>query len=193
VSKSRLESFSDAIIAIVMTVLVLSLREPAGDTFDGIIVMRDKILIYVVSFMTIAVYWINHHNLLALAREVNPRILWINLGFMFTLTFFPLATAWYGTHLTSFAPALTYAVVIFASDLIACWLAIEILNHHKKDKSLVAVFNKGKKRLIVSLLANILAIVMSFFIPNSVLIITICVLLMWLTPNPKTVSYFKKK
>jgi len=191
-SKSRLESFSDAIMAIVMTVLVLALREPRVNTFDGVWLMRDKILIYVVSFVTMAIYWVNHHHLFALTRDINPRILWVNMGFMFALTFLPVATAWYGTHLSSVAPAFTYAFVIFLADIVSIWLAMEILQHHKSDQKVVHVLAHNR-RFVISICVNIFALIMSFLIPSSVLVITILVSIMWVIPNPKTMRYLKRK
>jgi len=191
-NKARLESFSDAIMAIVMTVLVLALREPKVDTFDGIWLMRDKIVIYVVSFVTMAIYWINHHNLFALTQDINARILWVNMGFMFALTFLPVATSWYGTNFSSVAPAFTYGFVIFLADIFSIWLARAILNHHQKDKTVVSMLSHNK-RFLISFFVNIFAIIMSFFIPSSVLILTMFVAVMWVVPNPRVMRHIHSK
>ena len=103
-SKTRLEAFTDAVIAIIMTILVLDFVVPAEPTFAALWKMRFKFLIYILSFISLAIYWNNHHHLLQISKKINGRVLWHNMAFILCLSFFPFTTAWVDEHLFDMAP-----------------------------------------------------------------------------------------
>ena len=92
--KNRLEAFTDAVIAIIMTILVLELHEPNGDTWEALAALGYRFFIYIVSFIILAIYWNNHHHLFQVVHKINGRVLWANSFFIFALSLFPFATSW---------------------------------------------------------------------------------------------------
>ncbi|MES1936143.1 TMEM175 family protein [Salinisphaera hydrothermalis] len=112
-TKTRLEAFSDAVIAIVITIMVLELKVPHGDTFAALMPVWPVALAYVLSFIYIGIYWNNHHHMLQAARRVTGAVLWANLHLMFWLSLIPVTTAWMGEAHNATAPAACYGAVLF--------------------------------------------------------------------------------
>ena len=106
--KNRLEAFSDGVIAIIITIMVLELKLPEGDSLRDLFALAPLLLSYLISFMFIAIYWVNHHLMFRLAERINVKILWCNIAWLFVLSFIPFATAWVGTYPASFAPLSVY-------------------------------------------------------------------------------------
>ena len=116
--KNRLEAFSDGVLAIIITIMVLELKQPAGDGLKDILALGPTLLAYLLSFVFIAIYWVNHHQIFHDAQQVNVRILWCNIAWLFSMSFIPFATAWVGTYPTSWVPlSLYFADMSLASIL----------------------------------------------------------------------------
>src|SRR5207253_3508233 len=113
-TKGRLEAFSDGVIAILITIMVLELKTPDGATLDALRPLVPTLLAYVLSFVYLGIYWSNHHHLLHAARHVSGDVLWANLHLLFWLSIVPFATRWVGEHPESLPTAL-YGVVLFAA------------------------------------------------------------------------------
>lgn len=111
--KNRLEAFSDGVLAIIITIMVLELSQPAGDSFADLLVLAPIILSYILSFAFIAIYWVNHHLILHDAERVNIGILWCNMVWLLVLSFIPFATAWIGSYPTSWVPVSLYFADLF--------------------------------------------------------------------------------
>jgi uncharacterized membrane protein len=111
-SKNRVEAFSDGVLAIIITVMVLELRRPAGADFGALRPLVPALLSYLLSFVYVGIYWNNHHHMFHAAQRVNGRILWANLHLLFWISLFPFATAWMGEHHVSPAPAAAYGIVL---------------------------------------------------------------------------------
>ena len=121
-NKSRLEAFSDGVIAIIITIMVLELKVPEEPTLEALVPLLPKFLSYVLSFIYVGIYWSNHHHLLHATTRVNGRILWANLHLMFWLSLLPLTTAWVGEH--RFAPLPS---ALYGTNLMICAIAWKIL------------------------------------------------------------------
>jgi len=115
VTRGRLEAFSDAVIAIVMTIMVLELVPPHEPTLDALVDLWPIFLAYVLSFAHLAIYWNNHHHLLQAARTVSGRVLWMNMHLLFWLSLVPFATAWMGETGFQALPTAAYGVVLLMS------------------------------------------------------------------------------
>ncbi|MDR0957137.1 MAG: TMEM175 family protein [Candidatus Nomurabacteria bacterium] len=124
-NKSRLESFTDAIVAIAMTIMVLQIVPPAEANFASLWDMRFSILIYALSFFTLAIYWKSHHHLFALGTKINHRILWLNILLLFVLTMFTFTTSWVDENLTALASEVTYGAIMLVANVIYLFLARE--------------------------------------------------------------------
>ncbi|SEJ50544.1 TMEM175 family protein [Frateuria terrea] len=119
--KGRLEAFSDGVIAIIITIMVLELKVPHGSTPAALAPLLPVLLSYVLSFVYVGIYWNNHHHMLAACRRVSGAALWANLHLLFWLSLFPFATAWMGENHFAAAPTAAYGVVLLMAAL-AYWL-----------------------------------------------------------------------
>jgi uncharacterized membrane protein len=144
-TKNRLEAFSDGVIAIIITIMVLELRVPHGDDLAALRPLAPVFLSYVLSFLYVAIYWNNHHHLLHATHHVDGRILWANLHLLFWLSLFPFATHWIGE--TGFAawPVATYGVVLLLAAIAYGLLARALLARHGRESLLASAIGKDRK------------------------------------------------
>src|SRR4051812_27452109 len=120
-SSSRLEAFSDGVLAIIITIMVLELKAPHGDGFASLLSVWPVFLSYTLSYVMVAIYWLNHHRLFHFIKVVDIRILWANILLLFCLSFVPFATAYMGENLSPFSTAL------YSATLLVCALAFYVL------------------------------------------------------------------
>ena len=119
--KGRLEAFSDGVLAIIITIMVLEMKAPEGATLDALLPLAPSLLSYVLSFIYVGIYWNNHHHLLQACRRVTGSVLWANLHLLFWLSLLPFATRWMGNNHLAPLPSVAYGLVLLASA-IAYWL-----------------------------------------------------------------------
>ena len=119
--KGRLEAFSDGVLAIIITIMVLEIKAPEGATLDALAPLAPSLLNYVLSFIYVGIYWNNHHHLLQAGKRVTGSVLWANLHLLFWLSLLPFATRWMGDNHLAPLPSLAYGVILLASA-IAYWL-----------------------------------------------------------------------
>ena len=111
--KNRLEAFSDGVLAIIITIMILELKQPVSDSMKDFLALGPTLLAYLISFLFISIYWVNHHLIFHDAARINTKILWCNIAWLFVMSFIPFATAWVGTYPTSFAPLAIYFADMF--------------------------------------------------------------------------------
>ena len=147
VSTGRLEAFTDAVIAIVMTIMVLDLRPPAGHGFSDLHTLVPKVLVYALSFTFLAIYWNNHHHLMQVVERVDGRVLWANMGLLFSLSLTPAATAWLGEadHAGDTAPVVVYGAVLLLSAVTYFVLVRALLALHPPGSRLAAAIGSDRK------------------------------------------------
>jgi uncharacterized membrane protein len=181
-SKSRLEAFSDGVIAIIITIMVLELRVPHDANWHGLVPIAPVFLSYLLSFVFVGIYWSNHHHLLQVVEHVNGRVLWANLHLLFWLSLTPFVTEWMGETNFAASPAALYGVVLLCSSIAYFILARSLLSIHAPDyvlaTSLGADF-KGKISIVIYLLAIPLAFVRSWLACG----LYVLVFVMWLVPD----------
>ncbi len=124
--KSRIEAFSDGVIAIIITIMVLELKVPQGEGMEALVPLVPVFLSYVLSFVYVGIYWNNHHHMLHAVRSVTGPMLWANLHLLFWLSLFPFATAWTGENHFAAAPSAVYGVVLLMAA-IAYWILQQII------------------------------------------------------------------
>ncbi|GGA87850.1 hypothetical protein GCM10008015_30580 [Flavobacterium palustre] len=183
-NKTRLEAFSDGVLAIVITIMVLELKVPEGEHFIDLLPLFPVFISYVLSFIYVGIYWNNHHHLLHSATKVNGRILWANLHLLFWLSLIPASTAWMGEHNFAKAAVTVYGVVLFMSAIAFVILQNTIICYDG-EKSLLAkaIGNDIKGKMSQGL--YFLAIIISFFNQWISLAIYLIVALMWLIPDTR--------
>ncbi|MGH8049284.1 MAG: TMEM175 family protein [Arenimonas sp.] len=180
--KSRLEAFSDGVLAIIITIMVLELKVPHGENLEAIRPLVPVFLSYLLSFIYIGIYWNNHHHLLHITHQVNGAIMWANLHLLFWLSLLPFATGWMGeNHFASITIAL-YGVVLLMSAIAFYVLQRAIIAHQGENSLLASAVGrdlKGKLSPVIYLLAIILAWLK---VPMAGLLYVL-VALVWLIPD----------
>jgi len=179
---NRLEAFSDGVLAIIITIMVLELKTPKETDFHSLIPKIPIFLSYLISFIYIGIYWNNHHHLFQITQKVNGIILWANLHLLFWLSLIPFTTAWIGENYQASAPVTLYGIVLLMSAIAYFLLQNAILINHGKDFALRTVIGKDLKGKL-SLVIYLIGIVLSFF--NSWMAIScyIIVAIIWFIPD----------
>jgi uncharacterized membrane protein len=180
--RSRLEAFSDGVLAIVITIMVLELRPPAGTSLAALRPLLPAFLSYVLSFVYVGIYWNNHHHLLHTVQRVDGRILWANLHLLFWLSLVPAVTAWLGqSHLHEW-PAALYGVVLLLAGAAYRILVSAILALHGRDSELGRAIGRDRKGWL-SLVCYGLGAILAFESVWLAYALYILVALMWLVPD----------
>jgi uncharacterized membrane protein len=181
-SKNRLEAFSDGVIAILITIMVLEFKVPHRAEFSALEPLAPTFLVYVLSFVNLGIYWNNHHHMLHAADHITGAALWPNLHLLFWLSLIPFTTAWMGENHFAAVPTATYGVVLLMSGLAYKWLQTAIIRHdspHSKLRTAVGGDRKGNLSLAMYALAMPLAFVHQFIADA----LYVGVALMWLIPD----------
>jgi len=183
VGKSRLEAFSDGVIAIIITIMVLELRVPHGEDLGALAPLLPAFLSYVLSFVYVGIYWNNHHHLLhALEKGVTGTILWANLHLLFWLSLFPFATGWMGENEFAPLPSAAYGVVLLMAAL-AYWLLQRAIIAHDGPDSVLRRAVGGDWKGNLSPLLYVVAIASTFWSKWLAESIYVLVALVWLIPD----------
>lgn len=181
-SKGRLEAFSDGVIAVIITIMVLELQAPHGATLADLKPKIPVFLTYVLSFIFIGIYWNNHHHLLHAIHHVNGRVLWANLHLLFWLSLIPFATDWMGLNQWARIPVAVYGCLLFLAGLAYSILAYQLIALEGKDSTLARALGRDYKGK-TSLFLYGLAILLAFVDPRISTAIYILVACMWLIPD----------
>jgi len=182
--KTRLEAFSDGVVAIIITIMVLEMRAPHDTDMASLRPLLPVFLSYVLSFVHIGIYWNNHHHLLHTARHVTGGILWANLHLLFWLSLVPFVTAWMGENHFEPQPVALYGVVMLMSGVAYYILTTTLIRHHGRESGLRAAVGSDFKGVISVVMYGI-AIAVSFTNHWVSLAIYVAVALMWLIPDPR--------
>jgi uncharacterized membrane protein len=180
--KGRLEAFSDGVIAILITIMVLELRPPAGADPAALLPLVPIFLSYVLSFVYLAIYWNNHHHLFQAVQRVNGRVLWMNLHLLFWLSLIPFVTAWMGENNFAAWPVALYGVVFLLAACAYYLLVRSLLALHEKDSTLVVALGsdfKGK----ISIVIYAVAVLLAFMIPLLSCALYVLVAVIWFIPD----------
>jgi uncharacterized membrane protein len=180
--KGRVEAFSDGVVAIIITIMVLELRPPHEPTLEAIRPLLPLFAAYVLSFVLVGIYWNNHHHLLHITRTVNGPILWANLHLLFWLSLFPFGTAWIGESAVESIPVAAYGGILFMAAVAYSILAI-LLVHHEGPESAVAKAIGADIKGKISLALYALGIGLSFIRPWLGIACYVIVALIWLIPD----------
>jgi uncharacterized membrane protein len=180
--KGRLEAFSDAVIAIIMTILVLELKVPHGTDVAALLPLIPVFLSYVLSFVFLAIYWNNHHHLIQAIRQVNGMILWANMHLLFWLSLIPFVTAWMGENHLAAIPVALYGTVLFFAAIAYYILTYTLVAHNGKDSPLAAAMGRDfKGKISIGICA--VAILLAFVNPSLSIGLYILVVITWLIPD----------
>ncbi len=180
--KGRLEAFSDGVLAVIITIMVLEMKVPHGDDLEALRPMLPVFLTYVLSFVYLGIYWNNHHHMLHATRYVTGTTLWANLHLLFWLSLFPFVTGWMGENHFASAPTALYGVVLLLAA-IAYWILQGVIIASQGDNSLLAKAIGSDAKGKLSLLLYAIAIPTAFLEQWIAGALYVFVALMWLVPD----------
>ena len=181
-TKGRLEAFTDGVIAIIITILVLEFRPPHGTDLEALRPLIPTALSYVLSFVFVAIYWNNHHHLLHAARHVDGRVLWANVHLLFWLSLTPFATAWMGDSHFATLPIAAYGIVLFMSAVAFTILVRSLIARHGPQSAIARAIGADRKGWI-SLVFYGVAVPLAFVNRWLAIGLYVTVALIWLIPD----------
>jgi len=179
---NRLEAFSDGVLAIIITIMVLELKVPEGDTLAALKPLIPTFTTYVLSFIYLGIYWNNHHHLMHATKKVNGKVLWANLHLLFWLSLFPFATGYMGENHFQELPTALYGFVLFMAS-IAWYILVRVLKSSQLDNTTLHESHKGKFKDILSIILYGVATIISFYSPVFAAVIYVLVALFWFIPS----------
>ena len=189
--KTRLEAFSDGVIAILITIMVLELRAPHGNDWSALAAAVPSLLTYLLSFVFLGIYWNNHHHMLQATERINGATLWANLHLLFWLSLIPFATGWMDDSHNAAVPTAAYGIVLLLCAIAYTILLRTILAAQSGNKSRLAEAVGSDRKGKLSLLFYVAAIPLAFVHPAISDALYVCVALIWFVPDTRIESRFR--
>jgi uncharacterized membrane protein len=183
--KTRLEAFSDGVIAIIITIMVLELKVPHDTSLSALTERWPIFLSYVLSFANVAIYWHNHHHLLHISKKVNGGVLWANTHLLFWLSLVPFTTGWFGENHIESLPVAVYGINLLMAGVAYFILSLRLIDANGGENSDLAKAVGSDRKGQIALVMYITGIALSFFSPWLGLAVYIGVALMWMVPDSR--------
>lgn len=190
-NKGRLEAFTDGVLAIIITIMVLELKVPHGENFEDLKPLLPIFLSYILSFIYLAIYWNNHHHMMQTVTHVTGSILWANMHLLFWLSLIPFVTGWMGENDFSFASVILYGIILLFAAIAYWILQLIIIKKHGKDALLAKALGKdikGKVSPILYLIGIISAFINAWFAGFMYVLVAI----IWLVPDTRIEKALKE-
>jgi uncharacterized membrane protein len=190
--KGRLEAFSDGVIAVILTIMVLEMKAPHGSDFAALAPVVPTFLSYVLSFIYVGIYWNNHHHMLHAVEHVNGRVLWANLHLLFWLSLVPFVTAWADENHFGALPVALYGFVLLMAGVAYYLLERVLIRHHGNDSALAKAMGSDAKG-IASVVIYAIAIGLAFVNAAVSCALYVLVAMMWFIPDPRIERSLQRK
>ena len=190
-TKNRLEAFSDGVVAILITILVLELKVPHGADLAALRPLLPTFLVYVLSFVYLAIYWNNHHHMFHACERINGKILWANMHLLFWLSLVPFVTGWMGENHFAPLPTAAYGVILLLAAIAYTILQTAIVRHNGPSSRLQEAIGSDLKGKL-SIAGYVAAIPLAFFHQAISHALYAIVALMWLAPDPRIESKLER-
>ena len=191
-NKSRIEAFSDGVLAIIITIMILEIKVPTENSFEALLPLIPVFLSYVLSFVYIGIYWNNHHHMFQATKIINGKVLWANMHLLFWLSLIPFATSWIGSQHFASVPVSVYGFLLLMCAISYTILQNKLIRLHGKD-SLLDKAVKDDKKGKISVLCYILAIPLAFVTPWISGLLYITVALIWVIPDKRIENQINTK
>ena len=182
--KGRLEAFSDGVLAIIITIMVLEMKVPHGDDLDSLKPLLPVFISYILSFVYIAIYWNNHHHLMRAVHKINAKVMWANSHLLFWLSLMPFASGWMGENHFASLPTALLGVVLFMAGVAYYILAQCLVQLHGEDSTLAKAVGRDRKG-VISIVVYAIAIGLSGFNGRISLSLYALVAIMWFIPDTR--------
>lgn len=189
--KTRLEAFSDAVIAIIITIMVLEIKVPHGSELSDLYSLGPIIVSYIMSFVFLGIYWNNHHHMLHASQKVNGSVLWANMHLLFWLSLIPFVTGWMGENHFAPWPTALYGIIILMAGVAYYILSQLLIKLHGKDSTLAKAVGSDIKGML-SVIIYATGIPLSFVNHWIALSLYIVVTIMWFIPDPRIEKVLKE-
>ncbi|MEW8000900.1 MAG: TMEM175 family protein [Candidatus Thiodiazotropha endolucinida] len=187
---SRLEAFSDGVMAIIITIMVLEFETPDSPELAALASLLPSILSYIISFVFIGIYWNNHHHLLHAAEKISGSTLWLNLNLLFWLSLIPFATAWMDEQHFSSVPVALYGFILFMCAL-SYFLIRNEISRHQSSNSILRRDDGSNRKMFLSLALQFLGIILSLSYSLIAVLLYVLSALLWVVPEEKIEKSFK--
>ena len=181
-NKGRLEAFSDGVLAIIITIMVLELKVPHGDTISVLKPLLPVLISYILSFVNVGIYWNNHHHMMHAVEHVDGNILWKNMHLLFWLSLVPFTTAWMGENEFTTWPVALYGIVLFMAGIAYYLLSRSLVHIHDKQSPLATAIGKDRKGYM-SVAIYAVAVAMAFVNTAVSLSLYAIVAIIWFIPD----------
>jgi uncharacterized membrane protein len=178
----RMNAFSDGVLAILITILVLELRPPEGHHLSDVLDEKGKLLAYGLSFVMVGIYWNNHHHMMSIVDRIDGRTLWANMHLLFWLSLMPLGTAWLGEDGAETGPTAAYAIILLGCAIAYTLLTLSLLALHESGSQLAQAIDRDRKGKL-SLAIYAVSLVFAFFLPWVSIALFVCVAIVWFLPD----------
>jgi uncharacterized membrane protein len=185
--KGRIEAFSDGVIAIIITIMVLEIKVPEGEDWTALSPLIPVFLAYVLSFLNVGTYWNNHHHMFQAVKQVNGNVLWANLHLLFWLSLMPFATGYMSENHFAPVPVAVYSFDLFMCAVAYTILVIQLIGHHGRDSDFAKAIGSDRKGKI-SLVLYLLSIPLAFVQPWISITLMLIVACIWFIPDRRFVS-----
>lgn len=183
-SPARLEAFSDAVLAIIITITVLELKVPESGGLAALTALWPLFIAYLISFQTVGTYWNNHHHLIRATKHVSADIMWANLNLLFWLSLIPFAAGWLGKNPNAAWPTAVYSAVLLLSAGAYTILQLVVVQHAEKKAQLVKEM-KASPKGIISLVSYAIAVFCAFYSPTFSYLLILFVAILWFIPDKR--------
>ena len=192
-NKTRLEAFSDGVIAIIITIMVLEIKVPHESGWEGLTNLRWVFLSYLLSFVVLGIYWVNHHHLIHAIKKVQASILWANLTLLFWLSLFPFVTAWMGESHFAKNAVIAYAFIANLCGLSYFFLLTAIKKSHLDHADVLKLLKHQTNKGLLSSVSYLISFIVGFVYPMVSVIIFIIIALIWFIPDRNIENELSKK
>lgn len=190
-TSNRLEAFSDGVLAIIITIMVLEMRAPEEASWEALQPILPIFISYLISFIYLGIYWNNHHHLLQVVERVNGKVLWANLHLLFWLSLVPFVTSWVGEHYTSAVPVALYGVVLLMASIAYRILELFLISEDTGNHHLKEAIAMGSKEMVSTLL-YIAAVPLAFVSGWISIGIYLLVAIIWFVPDRRLEKSLKR-
>ena len=187
-SAGRVEAFSDGVIAIIITIMVLELKVPSDASLKSLLAAVPLLLVYALSFLTVAIMWVNHHHYLKNVRRIDPSLLWANNTLLFWMSLIPFATRYMGQNLRMALPISIYAGALALCCASFYWLISVLCNHNRSHPEVWAEFEWQRKKSGLTTLAYIACVALARVWPDLTLVVIVGLPLLYFIPDKKLVE-----